>query len=340
MPNFRDKKFILLIILIIIGVFFMSDLYKAIYNSITKKIEYFDNLRTGEVTEDNGDGTYDVKIANADSAYPDVETLSYTATFGVGEIVTIGFEYGSKENPKILGHSKKIAQEPKEIEVNYSGESEGGQQTVDININGDIKDGIAVYFFWDGGGTYSVLHAFAGEAFFADNEEEDWVGQGYVYNDGEGKWQTVISKLYLFFDTSVIPINAVITSAKIRFVLSNVVECDTHFNLVVQDGQPNYPHSPINGYDYNHNFYKNNGGQLNTSEMTDEDFNYLILNTNGKNWINIGGMTKFCLRNSREIAAINPKLVHEVQNDEHITICTADNEYAEQRPKLTITYTI
>ncbi|GAG75932.1 unnamed protein product, partial [marine sediment metagenome] len=33
----------------------------------------------------------------------------------------LAFEYGSKESPKIIGHGKKIAQTPVEVEVDYSG---------------------------------------------------------------------------------------------------------------------------------------------------------------------------------------------------------------------------
>ncbi|MBA7573837.1 hypothetical protein ES708_15635 [subsurface metagenome] len=123
----------------------MSDLYKAISGSIDKDIDEDIEIRTGEITADNGDGTYDVKIANADSAYPNVETLEYGATFSISEIVIIGFEYGCKESPKILGSAKKIAQEPLIVEVDYS----GGARVLTLNaysitetttyLNGEIS---------------------------------------------------------------------------------------------------------------------------------------------------------------------------------------------------------
>jgi len=93
----------------------------SIEKNVIRHIKYRGTIRTGEITADNGNETYDVKIAMSDQSYPSVETLYPNDVFQVGEIVTLGFEYGSKEIPKILGHGKKVAQEPVEIEVDYSG---------------------------------------------------------------------------------------------------------------------------------------------------------------------------------------------------------------------------
>jgi len=92
-----------------------------IEKNIVRHIKYRGTVRTGEVVADNGDGTYDVKIALSDEIYPNVETIHYEMKFEIGEIAVLAFEYGSKELPKIIGHSKKIAQVPVEIEVDYSG---------------------------------------------------------------------------------------------------------------------------------------------------------------------------------------------------------------------------
>lgn len=92
-----------------------------IEKNILRHIKYRGTVRTGEIIADNGDGTYDVKIALSDETYPDVETIHYEMKFEVGEIAVLAFEYGSKELPKIIGHSKKIAQVPVEVDVDYSG---------------------------------------------------------------------------------------------------------------------------------------------------------------------------------------------------------------------------
>lgn len=84
-------------------------------------IKYKGTIRTGEIVSKNTDETYNVKIAMSDQVYPNIESLIYDDVYQVGEIVAIGFEYGSKENPKILGHDKKVAQVPVVVEVDYAG---------------------------------------------------------------------------------------------------------------------------------------------------------------------------------------------------------------------------
>lgn len=96
------------------------------YSDIIEKnmlghIKYRDAIRNGEVVADNEDGTYDVKIALSDKIYPSIETLTYEMKFAVGEIAVLSFEYGNKEIPKIMGHGKKIAQDPVDIIVDNSG---------------------------------------------------------------------------------------------------------------------------------------------------------------------------------------------------------------------------
>lgn len=88
--------------------------------NIIDHINYRSTVMTGEVTADNGDGTYDVRINKAGSSYPNVEPINYDAVYMIGEIVDIIFEYGCRESPKIIGHSKKILQDPVEVEVDYS----------------------------------------------------------------------------------------------------------------------------------------------------------------------------------------------------------------------------
>jgi hypothetical protein len=99
----------------------MSNFIDDIIKNANDQIKYKETVVTGEVTADNGDGTYNVKIANSPTAYPNVETATYGDTFSVGEIAIITFEYGNKEMPRLWGHAKKIAQSPVNVEVDYSG---------------------------------------------------------------------------------------------------------------------------------------------------------------------------------------------------------------------------
>ncbi|MBA7539986.1 hypothetical protein ES705_32275 [subsurface metagenome] len=99
----------------------MLDYFGKLNKNVIDQIKYRGTILTGEITKDNGDGTYDVKIDQADKAYPNVETAFYGEIFSVGEIAVVTFEDGNKERPRIWGHAKKIAQEPKIVEVDYSG---------------------------------------------------------------------------------------------------------------------------------------------------------------------------------------------------------------------------
>jgi len=103
----------------------MSNFINDLIKNSNDQIKYKNTVTTGEITKDNGDGTYAVKINNADEAIPVVDTLHYDAIFSVGEIVTIGNENSCKESPKILGHAKKLKQEPIEVEVDYTGGGSG-----------------------------------------------------------------------------------------------------------------------------------------------------------------------------------------------------------------------
>jgi hypothetical protein len=100
----------------------MLDYFGKLNQNVIDQIKYRGTILTGEITKDNDDGTYDVKISQADDPYPNVETAFYDEIFSVGEIVVVTFEDGNKERPRIWGHAKKIAQEPKIVEVDYSGE--------------------------------------------------------------------------------------------------------------------------------------------------------------------------------------------------------------------------
>ena len=127
----------------------MSNFIKDIIKNANEQIKYKNTVTTGEITVDNGDGTYDVKITNASSAYPNVETINYDAVFSVGEIVDIIFEQGCKESPKIIGHSKKIKQEPKQVEVDYSGGC-AGMQTITTVTTLDAYEKTATSAYLEG----------------------------------------------------------------------------------------------------------------------------------------------------------------------------------------------
>lgn len=114
-----------------------------IEKNIIRHIKYRGTIRTGEIIVDNGDGTYDVKIAFSDVVYPSIETIHYEMVFAVGEIAVLAFEYGSKESPKIIGHGKKIAQTPVEVEVDYSGAAE--EAIPNLISSSDVENKIYIH---------------------------------------------------------------------------------------------------------------------------------------------------------------------------------------------------
>lgn len=138
-----------------------------------------------------------------------------------------------------------------------------------------------------------------------------------------------IDRGFLFFDTSTIPGNLIIDSAKLGLYKVNDNSI-TDFMITVQNGQPTYPRNPMQPGDYNKNYYTGNGGAFDTSGFAN-GYNYLNLNINGVNWIVHGGMTKLCLRSSRDIIPTAP------DRTEYVTITT--HEYPlDCGPTLTMIY--
>lgn len=141
-----------------------------------------------------------------------------------------------------------------------------------------------------------------------------------------------IYRTFLYFNTP-IPSNATITNAILSLYVSSKDIDEGNFDIVVQNGQPIYPHLTLSLADFNCDYYKNNGGSINTADITESQYNTITLNSNGKAWINKGGTTKLCLRSSRDIAGTVPTGAEQV-------IIYASEKGGDYRPKLTITYTI
>lgn len=120
-----------------------------------------------------------------------------------------------------------------------------------------------------------------------------------------------IYRTMLFFDTSSIPEDVDISAANISLLFQGGFEASQDWNLTVQNGQPTYPHEPIVNADYNRSHYSENGGyvEVNAAMVSWQD---IPLNEDGISWINTEGVTKFCLRSSRDIAGIPPVFHEEI----------------------------
>lgn len=130
-----------------------------------------------------------------------------------------------------------------------------------------------------------------------------------VYWSYEGWW---INRCFVYFDTSMIPNkpNVVFDVAELHLYGSRADNSGRDWDLVIQNGQPTYPHRPPAGADWYTGNYSGNGGSVNKS-LVDGYFS-IPLNATGKSWINKGGETKLALRVSREINADPPPLIDAV----------------------------
>ncbi len=132
---------------------------------------------------------------------------------------------------------------------------------------------------------------------------------------------------FMIFDTSRLPSNAYIDNATLSLYKYNDYST-TDFTITVQNGQPTYPHNPLQTGDYSKSRYSGNGGGLNTASFVNGRNNITLTN---HSWLTKEGTTKFCLRSSRDINGTSPT------GDEFVNVYSGDAS-ATYRPKLIITY--
>ncbi len=110
---------------------------------------------------------------------------------------------------------------------------------------------------------------------------------------------------------------------------------DVDFEIVVQNGQPDYPRDPVVLEDYSKINYSGNGGSINTLGLENGVYNSIIFNPVGVSWINVTSdlVAKLCLRSSREIEGIIPT---GADYDQRITFY--NKSYSQ--PRLTIRVTL
>ena len=181
------------------------------------------------------------------------------------------------------------------------------------------------YIYQDQGGYATVHDASTGTV--SDTGTTMYIGQQYVslpkYN---------IYRAFVFFDTSTIASDATISAATLSLYGYSDGSV-TDFDLTIQNGQPTYPHDPLEAGDYDKTLYSGSGGTLGTSGFVTTGYNDITLDSTGIGWITKGGATKLCLRSSRDIDAIEPT------GDEYVVVYTNEQGTGYQ-PKLVVTYTV
>jgi hypothetical protein len=133
---------------------------------------------------------------------------------------------------------------------------------------------------------------------------------------------------FVLFNTSSLPSNAYLDSA----ILSLYKKDDysgTDFTITVQNGQPDYPHDPLQAGDYAKGYYSGNGGGLNTVNFANGRNNITLTNLS---WITTNGTTKLCLRSNREINGTAP------MGTEYVNVYSANAPSGLYLPKLIIAY--
>lgn len=154
------------------------------------------------------------------------------------------------------------------------------------------------------------------------------VGQ---YFDGDVEYG--IYRGFVFFDTSSIPSSATITLVTLS-VYGYIDFSATDFLMTVQNGQPTYPHNPLEAGDYDKVNYSNDGGSLTTVGFKTNGYNIITLNATGRGWVQkgAGAVTKLCLRSSLDIAGTTPT------SDERVLVYASEQGVGYQ-PRLYVEYT-
>jgi len=118
----------------------------------------------------------------------------------------------------------------------------------------------------------------------------------------------IIYRIPVSFNTSVIVSGAPVEHAHLKLYIKYNYST-TDFNIVIQNGQPTYPHNPAVLADYSAAHYSGNGGEYDTADIPSTPVYIEVpLSATGRGWIQkgAGAVTKFCIRSSRDIDAIKP----------------------------------
>jgi hypothetical protein len=192
--------------------------------------------------------------------------------------------------------------------------------TTSMTFTSQTYDG---YVYRDAGDTYETVRTADYATATVSESTTCRVGQKYI---GE---VYRIDRDFLYFDTSMIPSDAAITSAFLRLYVQTDSSA-TDFNVTIQHSM-SHPDTPFTTYDYNYLYYSGNGGSKNTSGITILVYWNITLNDEGISWIDVDGTTKLCLRSNNDIDGTAPT------GSEYIVFWSAEKGEA-YAPTLYVTY--
>ncbi|MGB7531808.1 MAG: hypothetical protein WA977_02365 [Halobacteriota archaeon] len=125
-------------------------------------------------------------------------------------------------------------------------------------------------------------------------------GEVYAGQSLGASWYYIFRNV-VGFDTSAIGLAGRVESAKLRLHIKDKDDFGDDDKLVIQNGQPDYPHSPLAVGDYSKTVMSGNGGEIAGSEIVDDRWIHIDLNIDGLKWINKTGLTKLYVRSQKDI---------------------------------------
>jgi len=201
--------------------------------------------------------------------------------------------------------------------------SSGQTAVVDPTFYSSMSDGEIYSSLY---GYYAGARDAASGTVFSSDYTNATIAQDFSYPNYYS-----ICRAFVFFDTSSLPDDAVITYATLG-LYGWYDGSNRDFDIVIQSGMPTYPRDPIVPQDYNRLNYSGDGGRFNTSGWTTSGYNNITLNSTGMGWIKTTESTKFCLRSSRDIDSIAPDATLEA-----VRFQTSESGWGYQ-PKLEVMY--
>ena len=110
----------------------------------------------------------------------------------------------------------------------------------------------------------------------------------------------------LYFDTSVLPDTAIVSSANVTIFGNTYHSADKNINIQVTNGQTHYPHDPPVAADYNKTNYTGDGGTFPSTSYNVTGYNAIPLNATGISWISNTVPTKLYLVSDDDYDAVQP----------------------------------
>jgi hypothetical protein len=125
------------------------------------------------------------------------------------------------------------------------------------------------------------------------------IGRAYVWTvelGGGIDWWTIVSRGYLYFNTSSLPDSCLITDAYLNLYVQAKDATLGASDIIIQSNMSTYPHDPLVKADYDYTLWVNDCGQLSLAAITASQYNEWTLTATGEAAISKTGTTKFTVR--------------------------------------------